>query len=248
MARQAGDVALGYQNRGFEVETKSDASPVTAADRECEQLIAAFLSGAFPDDGLLGEEGAVKESRSGRRWIIDPIDGTRDFVRGLDTWGVLIALEDGGEIVAGFCNLPAQGELYFATRDGGAYRNNQRIRASAVSELSQAMVCVNGFDAIGELPSGPQILDWMSQFWAVRSMGGCQDAMLVASGRAEIWIEPGGKAWDFAPLKIIAEEAGARFFNFDGGRSIYGGNCVICVPALEGEAKRLLGLPIRRHC
>ena len=84
------------------------------------------------------------------------------------------------------------------------------------------------------------LLDWMAQFWAVRSMGGCLDAMMVSRGQADLWIEVSGKPWDFAPLKIIAEEAGAKFFNFDGGSSIYGGNCVICAPGMEPLARSFL--------
>src|SRR5580704_18597926 len=93
-AKRAGEVALSYQAQGVNAETKPDDSPVTAADRECERVIAQMLNEKFPDDGILGEEGARKEARSGRRWIVDPIDGTRDFLRGNPLWGVLIALED----------------------------------------------------------------------------------------------------------------------------------------------------------
>jgi len=241
-ALRAGEIALGYFARGVAAEVKSDLSPVTAADRECERVIAALLNEAFPDDGLLGEEGARKEPRGGRRWIIDPIDGTRDFVRGLDTWGVMIALEAGGEAVVGVVNLPVQTELYCAARGAGAYRNDQRLSISAIADPAQALLCVNGFNIVTKLPFAPRLLEWMSRFWAVRSMGGCRDAMLIASGRAEVWIEPAAHPWDLAPLQIIAEEAGARFFNFDGGHSIHGGNCILCVPSLDTEVREFLGI------
>jgi fructose-1,6-bisphosphatase/inositol monophosphatase family enzyme len=116
VSRRAGELALKHAARGLSPEDKSDDSPVTAADRECEQLIERELRAAFPDDGFLGEEGASGEGRSGRRWIIDPIDGTRDFIRGYKTWSNLIGLEADGEVVLGVCNLPAQGELYWAVR------------------------------------------------------------------------------------------------------------------------------------
>src|SRR5258708_30646031 len=105
-ARQAGSIALRYWNTGLTAETKSDASPVTLADRECERAIAHALEEAFPQDGLLGEEGATKDSRSGRRWIIDPIDGTRDFLRGNRAWAVLIGLDDAGEVVTAASHPP----------------------------------------------------------------------------------------------------------------------------------------------
>jgi histidinol-phosphatase len=240
VAKRAGDIALGYWNTGLTPETKSDASPVTIADRECEKAIAGAIEEAFPDDGLLGEEGAAKNSRSGRRWIIDPIDGTRDFVRGNRAWAVLIGLEEAGDVVAGAAYLPAMNEMFTAARGTGAFLNGERIRASAVSDPAQAVLCVNGFTNILQRPFSTGLLAWMAKFWAVRSMGGCLDAMMVARGQADLWLEISGKPWDFAPLKIIAEEAGARFFNFDGGSSIYGGNCIVCAPGMEQVARRFV--------
>src|SRR5580698_3352092 len=130
IARQAGEIAMRYYRTGIAFEAKPDDSPVTRADRECEQFIARELERAFPDDGLLGEEGAQKPSRNGRRWIIDPIDGTRDFVRGNPAWANLIGLEAGGEVVAGFACMPALGELFSASRGGGAFVNGQRMQVS----------------------------------------------------------------------------------------------------------------------
>ena len=240
IVRRAGVMALQYWKTGIGVEVKPDASPVTIADRECERLIASSLEEAFPADGLLGEEGSSKPSRSGRRWIIDPIDGTRDFVRGDPAWAVLIGLEEGGEVVAGVSYLPAMDEMFSAARKLGAFCNDQPIHASDIADASQAVLCVNGLNAVGRHGFAAGLVAWMEQFWAVRSMGGCLDAMMVARGQADLWIEISGKPWDFAPLKIIAEEAGATFFNFDGGSSIYGGNCVICAPGMEAMARQFV--------
>ena|SRR6516225_2178714 len=242
VAQQAGELALQSRARGFEAKSKPDLSPVTTADRASEQLICSLLEEAFPEDGMLGEEGAVKESHSGRRWIIDPIDGTRDFVRGIPTWGVLIGLEADGDVVVGACNLPALSELYSAARRAGAYRNGAPIRISSIRASDQAVFCLDAFSNIHRHPFGSRLIPWMARFWAVRSFGGCLDAMCVAAGRAEVWIEGEAKPWDFAALKVIAEEAGARFFNFDGGTSIYAGNCVITVPSLEPEIRTFLGV------
>jgi histidinol phosphatase-like enzyme (inositol monophosphatase family) len=246
IAGEAGRLALENHARGFESETKADDSPVTSADRANERLITKLLEEAFPDDGLLGEEGATRETRSGRRWIIDPIDGTRSFIRGIPTWGVMLALEAEGSVVAGACYLPALGELYSAAGGLGAYCNGQRIHCSPEKTPGQAMLCLTGFDKVAPRSWGGRLLPWLTQFWSVRSMGGCTDAMCVASGRAEVWITMDAKAWDLAPLKIIGEEAGARFFNHDGKSSIYGGNCVMTVPALEDEIRRFLGLDLQR--
>jgi histidinol-phosphatase len=238
-ARQAAELAIRYQP-GIVAELKPDNSPVTVADRECERLIARMLTDAFPDDGLLGEEGAHAESRSGRRWIIDPIDGTRDYVRGNPLWANLIALEEGDAVVAGVVNLPVLGFTYTAARGGGAFRNGSPIHASSKASIHESVLCFNGFDKLERFPNRDNLLAWMAQFWSVRGLGGAPDAMLVAAGQAEIWIEPSASPWDFAPLKVILEEAGARFLNFDGGSSIYAGNCVGCAPEMEHEVTRFL--------
>jgi histidinol-phosphatase len=240
-AQKAAHLALRYQP-DIVAETKPDKSPVTRADRECERLIAGLLADAFPEDGVLGEEGARAESRSGRRWIIDPIDGTRDYVRGNPLWANLIALEADNDVVVGVCNLPVLGKLYSGSRGGGAHCNGSAIHPSAKTSVSESVLCVNGYDRVGNSPYCGRLLDWMGQFWAVRGMGGAADAMMVASGQAEIWLEPSASPWDFAPLKVILEEAGARYFNNDGGSTIYAGNAVGCAPGLELEVRRFLGL------
>jgi histidinol phosphatase-like enzyme (inositol monophosphatase family) len=240
MAMHAGELALGYQQQELVAEEKPDLSPVTIADRECERLIASRIGEAFPDDGVLGEEGASRPSKNGRLWIIDPIDGTRDFVRGLPLWSTLIGLEVDGEVVAGVCHVAARGEMYSAVRGVGAWLNEEPISISKVTEPQFAVACVTALNSCQALPFGSRLLEWMQQFWAVRSLGGCVDAMMVASGRAEIWIEPSAKAWDLAPLKVILEAAGAKFLNFDGGSSIRGGNCIACVPALQPVVQDLI--------
>ena len=243
VARRAGELALRHAAKGVEREDKADDSPVTVADRECERLIVSELRAAFPEDGFLGEEGASDAGRSGRRWIVDPIDGTRDFLRGLPTWSNLIGLEVDGEVVLGTCNMAAQGELYWAVRGQGAFVNGRRVRVSTIDRRDRAIACLTAFDNIAASPFADRILDYLAGYWAVRSMGGCQDAVLVVSGRAEAWFEISAKAWDLAPLKVLAEEAGARFFNFDGGSSIRGGNAVICAPFLEEELRAFVEAP-----
>ncbi len=240
VARRAGELALAHAARGVVGSEKDDHSPVTIADRECERLIVESLAAAFPDDGFLGEEGALAAGTSGRRWIVDPIDGTRDFLRGLPSWSNLIGLEADGEVVLGTCFLPAQGALYWAVRGEGAYLGEQRIRVSNVGRREQAVACLTSVDGLLHSPHGARLLEYLKGFWAVRALGGCLDAALVCGGHAEVWFELSAKPWDLAPFAVIAEEAGARFFNFDGGRSIRGGNAILCVPALESEVRGLL--------
>lgn len=235
IARKAGDLALKIREGNIGIEIKSDESPVTIADKACEKLIVEELGAAFPEDGLLGEEGAMKESSNGRRWIIDPIDGTRDFIRGTRAWSVLIGLEENGRVVAGHAYFPAYGEIYSAAKGEGAFHEGKRIHASNVSKKNEALLCCNGLGFMHRFGFAKDLVSWISEFWTVRSMGGCLDAVMIASGRADVWIEAQAKPWDLAPLKIIAEEAGLVTFDFQGNDTIYGGNFVITVPALANE-------------
>lgn len=239
-AMHAGDLAVGYQARELKPEAKPDLSPVTIADRECEKLLVSEILSAFPDDGILGEEGAQRESRNGRKWILDPIDGTRDFVRGLPFWAVLIGLEVEGEVVVGVTHMAAQRRMYHAVKGGGAFCNDQPISTSGIDGPSNALACINGLNNVTEFSWSSRLLPWLDQFWAVRSVGGCMDAMLVASGQADLWLEAHAQAWDLAAIKLILEEAGARFCNFDGGSSIYGGNGMAYVTSLEPVVQDLL--------
>jgi len=240
LAKRAGQLALRYREGGIGVEIKSDESPVTIADKECEKLIVGAIEEAFPSDGVLGEEGAAKDTGNGRKWIVDPIDGTRDFIRGTKAWSVLIGLEEAGEVVAGFAYFPATGDLYSASKGGGAFCNEERIQVSGITERSQALICVNGFSYMRRYAFHQHLLEYLEKCWTVRSMGGCLDSMLVASGRADGWFEAQAKPWDLAPLKIIAAEAGAVTFDFTGVDTIYGGNYVICTPGMAEDMKQFV--------
>lgn len=242
MMDEVGALARRYQAEGVQPEDKADASPVTIADRECEKLIAATLEREFPRDGLLGEEGSAQESRNGRKWIIDPIDGTRDFVRGNRLWASLLALEVEGRVMLGVAAFPALDELYWAVRGEGAFRNGRRIHCSSITDVSRAVGCINQMNNARQRPGADRILELLSKFWAVRGLGGAMDAMWVAAGHAEFWLEPAAKPWDLAPLQVIAQEAGALYMDYRGEETIYGGNAVICVPALEPLARWFCGL------
>jgi histidinol-phosphatase len=240
IARRSGDLALQIRQGDIDIEIKDDASPVTVADKACEKLIVEQLMAAFPGDGVLGEEGAERESTNGRRWIIDPIDGTRDFIRGTRAWSVLIGLEAHGEVVAGHAYYPAYGEIYSAAKGEGAWHDGKRIHAGDPKKKADALMCCNGLGFMHRYKFSKDLIVWLADFWTVRSMGGCLDAVLVASGVADVWLEAQAKPWDLAPLKIIAEEAGCVTFDFKGENTIYGGNFAISTPALAAEIKAFL--------
>jgi len=240
LAEEAGEIALQFQRKGVTAEQKADESPVTAADRACEKLIVEGLSKAFPGDGFLGEEGSNSEGESRRKWIIDPIDGTKDFLRGIPLWAILIGLEDHGEIVAGVAYSPGQRLLMSAAKGTGAWANGEQVRVSAESDPAKAVLSFNGFNKAGVARFGAGLLDWVGKFWCVRSLGGAVDAMMLAAGHADVWIEPNAQPWDLAPLKILIEEAGGRFGSFQGRSSIYDGNAWACSPGLETCVKELV--------
>ena len=233
IAVRSAEMAIRHFERGIQLEDKSDDSPVTDADRECEVFLSRALDEAFPDDGQMGEEGVSKPSKSGRTWIIDPIDGTRDFIRGNQQWGVLLGLEDNGKPVAGVAHFPIQSKTYTAAVNGGAWCNDKRIRVSNITDVNRAVVCFNGLQNNKKWPYRDMVLDFVSKFWCLRSMSGSPDVTMVAAGQADVWIEPSAKPWDLCPMKVIIEEAGGKFFNFEGTDSIYAGNALACTPAFE---------------
>lgn len=230
-------LALRHQKAGISVENKPDDSPVTIADKECEKLIAKMLEEAFPDDGILGEEGSRKESKNGRRWIIDPIDGTRDFVRGNPLWSVLIALEKEGEVQAGVVHLPLMGSTCWGARGAGAFRNDIRLKVSSIDKPEHAVISINSLNRLKSAPFRGLVSSYLTMFWAYRCLGGTPDAMMVAEGQMDAWVEPKVAPWDMAAAQVILEEAGGVFFAFNGKRSIYEGNCVGCTPGLEASLR-----------
>ncbi len=236
-AERSAELALRYQTTGISAENKPDDSPVTIADKECEKLIAKLLEESFPDDGILGEEGSRKESKNGRRWIIDPIDGTRDFVRGNPLWSVLIALEKDGVVEAGVVHLPLMGNTCWGSRGGGSFRNDMRLRVSSIDKPENAVISINSLNRIEDASLLHKMTSLLSSFWAFRCLGGTPDAMMLAAGRMDVWIEPKVAPWDMAAAQVILEEAGAKFFAFSGKRTIYEGNCIACTPGLEAPMK-----------
>uniref|UniRef100_Q01UD3 Histidinol-phosphate phosphatase n=1 Tax=Solibacter usitatus (strain Ellin6076) TaxID=234267 RepID=Q01UD3_SOLUE len=242
LASAAGENARRIRAGGVAAESKADTSPVTIADRENERLVREAIEREFPADGILGEEGASKAGTSGRRWVVDPIDGTRDFIRGNRFWCVLIALEDEGEPVVGVAHFPMLEETYWAVRDGGSYLNGERLRVSSAESISACVFSPNGLHQVEARPYLPQVVEFMQRSWAVRSFGGPLDACLLAAGKVEIWFEPKLEVWDLAALKLIIEEAGGDFFALDGSRRIDRGTVIACPPGVSVPVLEVFGL------
>jgi fructose-1,6-bisphosphatase/inositol monophosphatase family enzyme len=237
LVKQAGQITLDYRAKGFNTEIKDDDSPVTEADQAAEKFLVEQLAAAFPEDGFLGEEGSNATGKSGRRWILDPIDGTKDYARRLPTYSNLLALEADGEVVVGIANHPVLGDIYYASKGNGAYCNGRRLQVSAVKTLSRAILGFNGINHLTNKFFSPTIASFVSQFWAIRCFGGLEPAYVV-SGQMDAFLSVTGKPWDYAPSKILVEEAGGRYFDFEGGCSIYHPTCVVTNEWLEEPVRR----------
>ena len=238
-ARAAGAIALKYFRGRFEVTLKPDATPVTQADRDAERAIVEILGRAFPDHGVLGEEFGGHGSTE-VRWIIDPIDGTKNFVRGIPVWATLIGLEERGEITVGVIHNPVTGELYTARRGGGAFLNGERIRVSAIAELGGATLVHAGLGLFREAGRWESFVRLVDATERQRGFGDYSGYGLVAEGKAELYLEVDLKPWDLAPCKILVEEAGGRFSDLDGRPTIYSGTALATNGRLHDAALALL--------
>ncbi len=238
-ARAGGATALKYYRTSFDVTLKADRSPVTEADREAEAVIVETLRRAFPDIGVLGEEHGA-EGPQARRWIIDPIDGTRNFVRRIPIWATLVALEEEGEITVGVVYNPVTGELYSARRGGGAWLNGARLRVSDVSDLAAAYLVHAGLKfmrAAGYWAGLERLVDATDR---QRGFGDYLGYTLIAEGKVELYAEADLKPWDLAPCKLLVEEAGGLFTDFEGRPTIYTGTALASNGRLHDAALALL--------
>src|SRR3989454_7434342 len=209
-ADRADEIALHFfRNPGLQVDTKPDLSPVTDADRAIEAMAGRLVRDTHPALGGLGEEGGEAAGTAEARLIIDPIDGTRNFVRGIPVFATLLAIEAGGEVVAGVASAPALGARWHAARGSGAFRDGQRMTVSRIASLERAML-FHGNLGPGEGGPPPGIAGLIARVERTRGFGDFYQHMLVAEGAGEIAFDPVMHPWDIAALQVIVEEAGGR--------------------------------------
>jgi histidinol phosphatase-like enzyme (inositol monophosphatase family) len=238
-AWQAGRITLRYYQTPLRVDRKSDSSPVTIADRESEQKLRELIAHAWPTHGIIGEEYGETAPDAEYQWIIDPIDGTKSFIHGVPFYSVLVALTKNRQPLLGVMNFPAMNEVIYAGRGLGCYWNGRRARVSDVSDLKASTFLMT------EIPSTRH--SWRDAFQRLVDATAVQrtwcDAYayaMVATGRAEVVIDPVMQVWDCAPLQPILEEAGGRFTDWTGAATIYGGSAFATNVALFEPAFALL--------
>ncbi len=240
LARKAGEITLRYFQRRIAVETKADTTPVTVADREAEAHIRQAIESRFPHDGIVGEEFGETRAQAKRRWIIDPIDGTFSFIRGVPLYGVLIGMEQEDEPMVGVIHLPALNETLAAAKGEGCHWRDQRARVSNAPRLSEALSLTTEMNLAGA-PALSSALDRLTgASGPARTWGDCYGYSLVATGRADVMIDPQMRVWDCAALLPIIEEAGGRFTDWQGRRTIRGGSALATNGLLHEEVLALL--------
>lgn len=246
-ARQAGKLVMEHWRRGVTVETKADLSPVTVADREAEQFLRSRIADAFPADGVLGEEFGETKGTSGRRWILDPIDGTKSFVHGVPLYGVMIGLEADARCVVGAVHIPGLDETVWAGRGTGAWwlpagRPSEPPRPARVSDtarIEDAVASTSGWEywkKAGRLPVFHRLIETVK---VGRGWGDCYGHLLVATGRLDLMVDPLMNPWDCAALMPILLEAGGTFTDSKGDFTIYGKDGIATNGKLLDAALRL---------
>ncbi len=240
VARIASLVAMRYYKKTLDVEIKHDGSPVTLADRAAEQLAREWIHARFPADGILGEEFGETPGSNGRRWILDPIDGTKSFVRGVPLWGTCVAVVEGDDVVAGAAAYPAVEEHIAAAPGEGCWHNDARCRVSAVGSLADATILCTDYR---DFPSPARHTGWdrLSAASGIsRGWGDCYGYMLVATGRAEVMVDPVLNLWDVPPFLPIIEEAGGVFTGWNGARSAFAGDAIATNAKLAKTVREIL--------
>ncbi|MEJ2539030.1 MAG: inositol monophosphatase family protein [Gemmatimonadota bacterium] len=223
-AVEAGEVTLRYFGGLVDAEAKGDGSPVTRADREAEQLLRQRIGDRYPDHGVLGEEFPPTNQGAEVRWILDPIDGTRSFMRGVPLYGVLIGVEWSGDPVVGVAHFPALEEMVSAGRGLGCFWNENPCAVSRVDSLARSLVTTTDVERILSRPEGKGWRALQQGCDFSRTWGDCYGHILVATGRAEVHVDPILSPWDAGPLLTILQEAGGRFTSMDGEATIHGGS------------------------
>lgn len=242
LARRTASVALRHFRSALTVEAKVDGSPVTIADRSAEETARQWIMQRFPADGILGEEFGTHQPAAKRRWLLDPIDGTKTFVRGVPLWGTLIAVCEGERVLAGAACFPAVDEVIAAGEGLGCWWNGARAQVSSITSIDAATVLTTDerFRRDGEKADRWRRLAEAAAL--SRTWGDCYGYLLVATGRAEVMVDAAAAEWDAAAFMPIITEAGGVFTDWHGAATAFGGSMVATNANLASEVRALLGV------
>ena len=241
LADRADAISLGYfRNESMNVRTKPDGTPVTQGDEEVEAALRSEIAAAYPDHSVFGEEEGASGTSETTRWILDPIDGTKNYSWGIPNWATLIALEVESQIVCGVVSAPAIGERYSAAQGAGSTLNEEPIRVSAVTDLSEARLGFTSAADFTKLGMGKTFEKLLETVAHDRGIGDFYAHMLVAQGALDLVVEPIMAPWDLGPLIVIVQEAGGRLTDLTGRSHIYGLNCLTTNGTLHDQALELV--------
>ena len=245
LALQAGQTTLElFQTDGFLVERKGDDSPVTLADKNAESLIRGELEKRFPGDAILGEEFGEQAGSSEYQWIIDPIDGTKSFISGVPLYSTLVGIVKGRECLGGVIYIPALGEIVFAARGAGAWHSvrQSKLRQCQVSsrKLEDGLFVVSQVDSFATRGAGQGYLGLEQAAYITRTWGDGYGYLLIATGRAELMVDPIANPWDLAAVQPIVEEAGGKFTSWDDQPTVFGGDGIGSNGLCHAQALELL--------
>jgi len=220
-------ITLKYYSKKIKHRVKDNLTPVTVADIKCENFILGKIKEKFPEHSIHAEEHGKSEKQSEFKWIIDPIDGTKNFMRKYPFWGTLLALEYQGKVVLGVISMPVLGEFMIAAKGKGCRVNGKKVKVSKIKKINESYLIHGGLNYIFSEPYRQNFVNLVNSSYYDRGFGDCHGHTYIINGKAEIMVDPHVAPYDVAPVKICVEEAGGRFTDIHGNDTIYSGSAVV---------------------
>jgi histidinol-phosphatase len=240
IVKRSNEITAKYFKTKIKHKLKKNLSPVTIADLKCEEYLTKKIISKYPSHNILAEENGTVDNDSEFKWIIDPIDGTKNYMRHYPFWGTLLALEYQNEIVLGVISMPALKECIYAAKGFGCYSNKKKAKVSKVETISQSYLIHGGLGYILDEPFREGFFTITSLANYDRGFGDCHGHSLIIKGMAEMMIDPHVAPWDIAATKICIEEAGGMLSDMKGNNTIYGGNALISNGKFHDEVLKIL--------
>ena len=238
--KKSNAITLKYYNKKIKYRVKENLTPVTIADVKAENFIINKIKENYPKHSILAEEHGTAVNEAEFKWIIDPIDGTKNYMRKYPFWGTLLALEYEGEVVLGVISMPSVNEFIYAAKGKGCYYNNKKAKVSKIKSIKDSYLIHGGLDYILTEPYKNNFMNLVSQTYYNRGFGDCHGHSFILNGRAEMMIDPHVAPYDVASVKICVEESGGRFTDLKGNETIYGGNALVTNGRIHDAVLRVL--------